>query len=129
MAQKIPADLRYTKQHEWARVEGELLVVGITDYAQEALGDIVYVDVGASGTELDKDASFGAIESVKAAEDLYAPVAGTIAETNEELKSAPEKINQAPYEHWLVKLSGFDKSEVDGLLDAAAYGAYLESLG
>ena len=123
------ATVYYTDDHEWISVDNGVATVGITDYAQEALGDIVYVDVGASGTELDKDASFGAIESVKAAEDPYAPVAGTIAETNEELKSAPEKINQAPYEHWLVKLSGFDKSEVDGLLDAAAYGAYLESLG
>lgn len=128
MSYKVPEDCKYTKQHEWARVEGSELVIGITDYAQSSLGDIVFVDLKEADTELEAEDSFGAIESVKAAEDLYAPVKGTIAALNDSIKDAPESINTDAYAAWLVKLKDFDAGALDQLMDAAAYTELLSTL-
>ena len=120
----IPEGLHYTKNHEWAQVEGGLLVVGITDFAQKALGDVVYVDVKPAGTILSAGDSFGAIESVKAAEDLYAPVSGVIAEANAALNDNPARVNQNPYEAWMVKFKDYNVEELKALMDSAAYAAH-----
>jgi glycine cleavage system H protein len=119
-----PEDLKYTEEHEWARRDGDRLVVGITDYAQDALGDVVYVDLPASGTRVEAGQPFGEVESTKSVSDLYAPVSGTIVDRNESLESAPELVNSDPYgEGWLVVIEVEDPSRVDSLLDAAAYQA------
>ena len=125
---EVRDDCRYTEKHEWAREEGGLLLVGISDFAQDSLGDIVYVDVQPVDTELDAQESFGAIESVKAAEDLYAPVQGVVAEINEDVAAAPEKINGNAYESWIVKFKNYDSAGLSNLMDAAAYKDYLASL-
>jgi glycine cleavage system H protein len=124
----VPGDLKYSKSDEWVRVEGNIATVGITDYAQDQLSDIVYVEVTASeGEELAKEDAFGAVESVKAASDLYMPVGGTLAAINEALMDAPEMVNSDPYgEAWMAKFEIADMSEVDALLDAAAYQKYIE---
>lgn len=120
----IPADLRYAKSHEWARVESDgTITIGITDYAQNSLGDITYVQAPKVGAALKAGEVFGVVESVKAASDLYAPVAGTVVAVNAALESAPETVNRAPYaDGWMLKLKPVDKAAVNGLLDAAAYG-------
>ncbi len=121
----VPADLKYSKSHEWIRIEGEEAVVGITHYAQDALGDITYVDFPAVGDVFDVDEEFGSIESVKAASELYAPVKGEVIAVNEAVNDGPEIVNTAPYaEGWLVrmKLDGVP----EGLLDAADYKALCE---
>jgi glycine cleavage system H protein len=118
----------YTKKHEWAREEAGLLVVGITDYAQISLGDIVYVDVKAAGSAIEAEASFGAIESVKAAEDLYAPVKGVIAEVNKDLNANPSQVNSDPYAAWLIKLKDYDAGALAALMNATAYADYLKTL-
>lgn len=118
---QIPPDCHYTQQHEWVKqVDGHLLV-GITDYAQNSLGDIVYVDVHEVGTEFDAEDSIGTIESVKAAEDLYAPIKGKIAGFNETLKDNPEKINAEPYINWILKISDYNSDDINSLMDADAY--------
>lgn len=123
---KIPPDLKYTKNDEWIRVDGNTGVVGITDYAQDQLSDIVFMEVTAAvGDTLVKGESFGSVESVKAASDVYAPASGTLAEVNEALPDSPEAINTDPYgAAWMIKLTLSDPSELDGLMDAAAYEAY-----
>jgi glycine cleavage system H protein len=120
----IPADLRYAKSHEWARVESDgTVTVGITDYAQNSLGDITYVQAPKVGATLKAGEVFGVVESVKAASDLYAPVGGTVVAVNLDLGAAPETVNRAPYtEGWMLKLKPSDAGTVNGLLDAAAYG-------
>lgn len=120
----IPADLRYAKSHEWARVESDgTVTVGITDYAQNSLGDITYVQVPKVGATLKAGETFGVVESVKAASDLYAPIAGTVVAVNTALESAPETVNRAPYgEGWMLKVKPADAGAVNALLDAAAYG-------
>jgi glycine cleavage system H protein len=119
----IPADLRYAKSHEWLRPAADgTALVGITDFAQAALGDITYVQLPKPGTVLAAGQVFGVVESVKAASDLYAPVAGTVVEVNPALTAAPETVNQSPYEGgWMMKLKPADPAAVAGLLDAAAY--------
>lgn len=124
----IKDDRKYTKDHEWALANGDELKIGITDYAQHSLGDIVFVEVNTTGNELKAGETFGTIESVKAAEDLYMPVTGTISSSNEDLFSQPEKINSEPYESWLITVKGYNKSEYDGLMDAAAYKEFVGSL-
>ncbi len=121
----IPADLRYTKSHEWVRLESDgSVTVGITDYAQNSLGDITYVQVPKVGAALKAGETFGVVESVKAASDLYAPVAGTVTAVNTALESAPETVNKAPYtDGWMLKLKLADAAAVKSLLDAAAYAA------
>jgi glycine cleavage system H protein len=118
----VPDDLRYSKDHEWARVEGDRVRVGITDYAQDALGDVVYVELPAVGDTVALGASFGEVESTKSVSDLYAPVAGVVVEINDALTDAPERLNDDPYgEGWVCVIAVDDVSQVAGLLDAAAY--------
>ena len=125
---KILPDLKYTKNDEWIRVEGNLGVIGITDYAQDQLSDIVFMEVTAQVRENVKQGeSFGSVESVKAASDVYAPASGTLAEVNEALADSPEAINTDPYgAAWMIKLTLSDPSELDGLMDDAAYKAYCQ---
>jgi glycine cleavage system H protein len=119
---KIPENVQYTKDHEWIRLEGDFGWVGITDYAQGELGDIVFVELPTVGTKVFKGKSFGTIEAVKAVSDLYAPAAGEVVELNKAIQDSPEVINKDPYgEGWMVKLKIADKKELSSLLDAAAY--------
>ena len=121
-----PDDLKYSKSHEWVRMDGERATVGITDYAQHELGDVVYLDLPSVGQSFRRDAAFGTVESVKAVSDLYAPVSGEILEANSALQDAPEGINNSPYDNgWLVVMKLSDPSELDSLLDAAAYQAHI----
>jgi glycine cleavage system H protein len=121
-----PADYRYTKQHEWIRVQGDIGTIGITDYAQQELGDVVFVDMPKVGAKLASGASFGSVESVKAVSEIYSPVSGEVTETNPLLIDAPEKINTDPHNTaWLIKLKLTDPKEVASLMDAAAYQAYI----
>lgn len=118
----IPAELKYTEDHEWIKIEGDTAVVGVTEFAQGELGDIVYVEVETVGDELSKGDAFGTIEAVKTVSDLFIPVDGEVLEFNEEIESNPEKINEDPYgEGWIVKISIKDSSEIDNLLSADAY--------
>lgn len=118
----IPEDLKYTKDHEWIKIDGDIATVGITDFAQGELGDIVYVEVETLDETLDKDEVFGTVEAVKTVSDLFQPLSGEIIEVNEALEDAPEKVNTDPYgEGWMVKIRFTDASEVDELLSAADY--------
>jgi glycine cleavage system H protein len=118
----IPANLKYTKDHEWVRVEGATAIVGITDYAQGELGDIVFVDVQTTGETLEQGDMFGAIEAVKTVADAYMPVSGEVLEFNAALESAPELVNKDPYgEGWIVKVKITDPAQINGLLTAEAY--------
>ncbi len=120
---EIPPDLRYTDAHEWARRDGEVVVVGITDHAQEQLGDVVYVDLPPAGASVEAGGSFGEVESTKSVSDLFAPVGGTIEARNDELEDRPELLNSDPYgEGWLVRIRPEDVDALDGLMDADAYG-------
>ena len=123
----IPPDLRYTKEHEWVRVDDGIGTVGITDYAQDQLGDVVYVDLPSPGKQLSQLAVFGEIESVKAVSELYAPVSGEVVESNGALADKPELINDSPYgEGWLMKLRLGDESEVEKLLTADQYSDLIQ---
>ena len=118
----IPQELRYTKDHEWVRVEGDEAVIGITDFAQSELGDIVFIDIGTEGQTLDHEAVFGTVEAVKTVSDLFMPVSGTISELNPGLADDPAAVNTDPYgKGWMVKVKLANKAEVDGLLTAAQY--------
>lgn len=117
-----PADLKYTKSHEWLKMEGNIAVIGISDFAQDALGDVVFVNLPAEGDSVSAGESFGDIESVKAVSELISPVSGTVCAVNEELADAPEKINDDAYEAWIIKVEGI--TEHEELLDAAAYEAF-----
>ncbi len=123
----IPKDLKYTDDHEWVRIEGNIATVGVTDYAQQELGDVVYVDI----TELDEDLNqkdvFGSVEAVKTVADLFMPVSGKVIELNDNLESDPESVNNDPYgAGWMIKIEMSDTSEVDSLLDAEAYEETIE---
>ncbi|HSY59772.1 MAG TPA: glycine cleavage system protein GcvH [Terriglobales bacterium] len=121
-----PKDYRYTKEHEWIKVDGAIGTVGITDYAQSELGDVVFVEVPKVGTQLKGGQSLGTVESVKAVSEIFTPVSGEVTETNPALHDAPEKINSDPHgSAWLVKLRLADPKEVSSLMDAAAYEAYI----
>jgi glycine cleavage system H protein len=120
-----PTNLRYTREHEWISLDGAIGTIGITDYAQNSLGDIVYVDVPKVGDAVTANATFGSVESVKAVSDLYSPVSGTVTEVNEALKTEPDKINAAPHETWIIKVELSNPSEYDALLDAAAYEKFI----
>jgi len=118
----IPADLKYTKEHEWIRLEGEIATVGITDFAQKELGDIVYVEVDTLDQTLDKDEVFGTVEAVKTVSDLFLPLAGEIVEFNEELESNPEAVNGDPYgQGWMIKIKVADVADFESLLSADEY--------
>ncbi|MBO4410591.1 MAG: glycine cleavage system protein GcvH [Lachnospiraceae bacterium] len=122
----IPKDLLYTETHEWVKTDGDEVFVGITEYAANELGDLVYVNLAEEGAEVVKGEAFTDVESVKAVSDVNSPVSGTIAEVNEELADAPEKINEAPYDAWFIKVK--DVTDKDGLMDADAYEAFLGTL-
>jgi glycine cleavage system H protein len=124
METKVMEGLYYSESHEYVRVEGEYGYIGITDYAQNALGNVVYVDMPEVDDEVTAGEEFGAVESVKAASDLMAPVSGTVVEVNEALDDQPELVNQDAYENWIIKVEMSDKSELDNLMDAAAYEAF-----
>jgi glycine cleavage system H protein len=118
----VPADLKYTKDHEWVKVDGDTATIGVTDFAQSELGDIVYVEVETEGETLDQEEVFGSIEAVKTVSDLFMPVGGEVTAFNEELESNPEVVNSDPYgEGWMIKVKLSDASEVDGLLSADEY--------
>lgn len=123
---KILDDLRYADSHEWVKVDGDIATVGITDYAQHALGNIVYVDMPEVGDEVTAGEDFGAVESVKAASDLISPVSGEVVEINEALEDEPELVNADAFANWIMKVKLSDPSEVDALLDAAAYAKICE---
>ncbi|MCI6770244.1 MAG: glycine cleavage system protein GcvH [Bacteroidales bacterium] len=118
---KIIEGLKYSETHEWVKVEGNVAIVGVSDFAQKEMGDITYVDMPDVDDEVSKDEEFGALESVKASSDLVSPVSGVVVEKNEALEDAPELINQDPYENWIIKVEMSDASELDALLDAAGY--------
>jgi glycine cleavage system H protein len=119
---EIPADLRYTKEHEWVRVEGDEAVIGITRFAAEQLGDVVFVELPDTGRSLDQFATFGVVESVKAVSDLYAPLSGEVTATNDALSGTPELVNSDPYgDGWMLRLAVSDAAQLEALLDAAAY--------
>jgi glycine cleavage system H protein len=118
----VPADLRYTKDHEWVKVDGDIATIGVTDFAASQLGDVVFVDLPAVGKAVDQFATFGVVESVKAVSDLYAPVSGEIAEVNGDLGSQPELVNSDPFgAGWMIKVRVSDAAQLEGLLDAAGY--------
>lgn len=121
-----PSDLRYTREHEWVRVQDGIGTVGITDYAQDQLGDIVYVDLPEVGTPVKRMEKFGEIESVKAVSDLYSPVSGEVVEANAALAERPELVNQSPYEEgWMIRVRLSDPAELEGLLSAQEYDEYI----
>jgi len=124
-----PADFKYTKEHEWIKADGKTATIGITNYAQESLGDIVFVDLPKPGAEITAGKTFGSVESVKAVSDLYAPASGTVTEVNGELATAPEKINKDAHRSWMVKLALKNPGELNSLLSAADYEKFVAEEG
>ena len=125
---QIPEDLRYSSDHEWARADGDVVRVGITDYAQDALGDVVFVDLPKVGTDVSAGGAIGEVESTKSVSEIYAPVSGTISAINDALTGAPESVNADPYgQGWICEITTSDRSEFDELLDAASYRALTNS--
>jgi glycine cleavage system H protein len=123
---EFPEELKYTDEHEWVMVEGDLAVVGISDFAQDSLGDVVFVELPKVGAAVTVGKAFGVVESVKAVSDVYAPVSGTVEEINEELPEAPEIINTSPYgDGWMIKIRMSDPGELDNLMDAAEYQSHI----
>jgi glycine cleavage system H protein len=123
----LPDDLRYTDDHEWARVKGENVTIGVTDYAQEQLGDIVFVEMPSSGDSFKKGDEFGTVESVKAVAELYMPIDGEVVQVNQALENAPELLNQSPYaDGWIIEIKPDDMSQLEALLDRDAYLKLLE---
>lgn len=124
-----PQDYKFSKEHEWVKVDGDTAVIGISDYAQNHLGDVVYVDLPAVGTKLAAHQTIGSIESVKAVSEIFSPVSGEVIETNAGLTDAPEKVNQDPHgQGWILKLKMADKGDLNALMNAADYEKYLEGL-
>ena len=124
----IPANLKYTEDHEWIRVEGDVIVVGVTDFAQSELGDVVFVEIETEGEVLDKGETFGTVEAVKTVSDLFMPVGGEVAEFNEALADEPELVNKDPYgEGWMIKIKIADTAELDALIPAEEYQKLLEA--
>lgn len=123
---KVDPQAKYAKSHEWVRMEGEVAVIGVSDYAQHLLSDVVYVELPEVGDTVTKGESFGTVESVKAAEDAYAPISGEVVEVNAELEDNPEWVNEDPYgKAWMIKVAPSDLSELDDLMDASTYEAYV----
>jgi glycine cleavage system H protein len=120
-----PADFRYTKEHEWIKGDTKVATIGITHYAQESLGDIVFVELPKAGTQITKGKTFGSVESVKAVSDLYAPASGVVTDVNAELASSPEKVNQDPHGSWMIKINLHDPHELSSLLSAADYEKFI----
>jgi glycine cleavage system H protein len=124
----IPAELKYTQDHEWVRVEGDVVTVGVTDFAQGELGDVVFVEIETEGETLDKGETFGTVEAVKTVSDLFMPVGGKVTEFNETLADDPELVNKDPYgEGWMIKIKVADSAELADLMDADAYKAMIEA--
>lgn len=122
-----PENLKYTKEHEWLNIDGSIITIGITDYAQDSLGDIVFVELPEEGAEVAKGDSFGVVESVKAVSDLYSPVTGKVVEVNDDIMEAPEVINDDPYgDAWMIKIEVTDNNDLDETLDSAEYGEFVE---
>ncbi|HEX6132057.1 MAG TPA: glycine cleavage system protein GcvH [Actinomycetota bacterium] len=127
---EFPEELRYTREHEWARLEGSRVRVGITDFAQDALGDVVYVDLPEIGTEVRAEQPLGEVESTKSVSDVFSPVTGSVVERNPLLEDRPELVNEQPYgDGWLVVIEPADAGDVDGLLDVSGYRAFVEGEG
>ncbi len=127
---EFPKNLKYTRDHEWALVEGKEMTIGITEYAAEKLGDVVYVDLPEEGDSVDQGGTFGAVESVKAVSDLYSPITGTVKEINGSLADSPEVINEDPYgEAWMIKVELDDENELEELLTAEEYARYIAESG
>jgi glycine cleavage system H protein len=127
---EFPEEFKYTEEHEWLLLEEEIATIGITDFAQDQLGDVVFVELPAVGTQLVAGKPFGVVESVKAVSDIYAPVSGEVVEINEELPDTPELVNTSPYEDaWMIKIRVADPAAVDELMDADAYRAFVEEAG
>jgi glycine cleavage system H protein len=124
---KAPSQLYYSESHEWVKVEGGIGTVGITDYAQDSLGEVVYIELPEEGTPVTKGEEFGAIESVKAASDLNAPITGVVSEVNGDLEDTPELINEDSYNHWIIKIEIEDESELERLMDAESYLKFCET--
>ena len=124
-----PADFKYTKEHEWIKVDGKNATIGITNYAQESLGDIVFVELPKTGVELNAGKTFGSVESVKAVSDLFAPASGTVTEVNGDLATSPEKINKDAHGSWMLKMTLKDPGELSGLLSAADYEKFVSEEG
>jgi glycine cleavage system H protein len=125
----FPTDYKYTKEHEWIKADAKNATIGITSYAQESLGDIVFVDLPKPGTEIRSGTTFGSVESVKAVSDLYAPVSGTVTEANGELATAPEKINKDAHSSWMIKITLKDPAELNSLLSASDYEKFVAEEG
>lgn len=125
----IEKGLKYSKEHEWVRVEGNRVYIGITDYAQNALGDVVFVELPETGADLEAGDTLGVVESVKAASDIYTPVSGTVVEVNDELSESPEKINESPYEAWIAVIELNDFSQLDDLMDEYEYEQFCSKEG
>lgn len=125
---KILDDLKYTKQHEWLKIENDIAIIGITDYAQHSLGDIVFLELKNIGEKVEAGKSVGTVESVKAAEDIYSPVSGTIVERNEDVIKKPELLNKDSYENWLLKIKDYNQDDLLNLMNASEYKQYLETL-
>lgn len=125
---QIPSELKYTNDHEWLSEEGEVVSIGISDFAQDSLGEIVYIELPSEGDEITKGDPFGAVESTKAVSDLYAPVSGEVMEVNEALLDAPETINEDPYgEGWMIKVKPYDPGELEDLMESSSYSDHVES--
>ena len=130
MSEQNPSGLKYSKEHEWALVEGDTATIGVTHFAQDSLGDVVYIDLPPPGTDLEQFAKFGEIESVKAVSDLFTPLSGTVSEVNQEAVDDPERVNTDPYgDGWLIKLRVDDSAGLDNLMTAEAYEALLAESG
>ncbi|HEY7709843.1 MAG TPA: glycine cleavage system protein GcvH [Candidatus Entotheonella sp.] len=124
---EFPDDLKYTKEHEWARIDGTRVVVGITDFAQEELGDVVFVELPEIGTSVEAEGAFGVVESVKAVSDLFSPISGTIVDVNRVLEDQPELVNDSPYgDGWMIVIEASNTAELDSLLSAADYQTYIQ---
>ncbi len=117
----IPAELKYTKDHEWAKLEGDIVTVGITDFAQNSLGDIVYVELPNIGDNIEKEGTFGVVESIKSASDLYSPLTGEVVEVNEDLNDSPDLLNEDAYTNWIMKIKISNEDEFNSLLSASDY--------
>lgn len=128
MANQIPANLYYSKEHEWAKIEGNMATIGISDFAQNSLGDIVFVELPDVGRKLAVDESFGVVESIKSVSDLYSPFSGEVTEVNSELVNSPEKINSSPYESWMIKIKMSNQSELNSLMSDSDYKNHCENL-
>lgn len=125
----FPEELKYTEEHEWLLLEGDLVSVGITDFAQDQLGDVVFVELPEVGDRVEAGKAFGVVESVKAVSDIYGPISGEVVEVNTELPDAPETVNTSPYEDgWMIRIKPDDISELDGLMDASSYQDFVEAV-